>query len=229
MAWALTNPSSSLFDFGPLAHEYEIWYNTPAGQAHDLVQKQNVRELLRPARALEQLLDVGCGTGHWSRFFRSLGYEVHGIDISEKMVLVARATVPECVFDIADACVLPFKNASFDIVASMAALEFIPDPTVAVREMARCVKPGGSILIGTLNRLAPVNRDRLSEGEQPYASGHLFSPDELRDLLSPWGELRMAASSGSSRPPGPLPLVANHRSPPQGSLEGPFIVAEVRR
>jgi len=229
MAGTLTRTSRSLFDFGPLAHEYENWYATDEGQANDLVQKQDVSELLWPVRDFKRLLDVGCGTGHWSRFFRSLGYEVHGIDVSEKMITVARESVPECKFDVADACVLPFADASFDIVASMAALEFIPDPAAAVKEMARCTRPGGSLLIGTLNRLAPINRDRLIKGEEPYASGNLFSADELRELISPWGEARIVASSDMSQAQGPGALGDNHPPISPECLEGPFLVAEVRR
>ena len=113
-------------------------------------------------------------------------------------------------------------------MASVAALEFIPDPTAAVREMARCTRPGGMILIGTLNRTAPINRDRLHKGEEPYASGHLFAPDELADLLKPFGGIRMVASpvdAGSAEPcvleEGDLPLHG-------GSLQGPLLVAAVK-
>jgi len=222
--------ASSLFDFGPLADEYDRWYETPAGRAHDRVQIRDVRRLLRPARAGERLLDVGCGTGHWSRFFLSLRYDVHGIDISPEMIAVARTSVPGCDFDVADACALPFEDASFDVVAAMATLEFIRDPPAALREMSRCVKPGGSLLIGTLNGLAPLNQHRLSRGRQPYASAHLLVPEELRGLLRPYGAVRMLASSVSRREKR-LPLarmLPRCVAPLRRCLSGPFIVAEVR-
>jgi ubiquinone/menaquinone biosynthesis C-methylase UbiE len=213
----------SLFDFEPMAREYDRWYKTPTGQNHDRVQKEDVRCLLQPAPTGERLLDVGCGTGHWSSFFAELGYQVTGIDISAKMIEVARAAAPECSFRVADACQLPFSDASFDVVASMATMEFIPDPANAIREIVRCAKPGGILLIGTLNRLAALNRRRLSEGKQPYASAHLFSPSELRTFLARWGPVRTLASSPRFSPQRStrlLPLFGEE-------LDGPFIVAEV--
>jgi len=214
MAERVTHTERSLFDFGPLVQDYDRWYETPIGQSYDHVQKQDVRHLLRPAKPHERLMDVGCGTGHWSSFFASMGYRVTGIDISPKMIGMARAAVPECGFEIADACNLPFEDMSFDVVDSMATLEFISDPAAAISEMARCTKSGGSLLIGTLNRDAPLNRHRLSEGCQPYSSAHLLIPKELIELLQPYGKVRMVAS----------PVV--HRE--KRSLSGAFIVAEVR-
>jgi SAM-dependent methyltransferase len=221
----------SLFDFGPLVHGYDRWYATPVGQAQDRLQKQDVRRLLRSSRTGEKLLDVGCGTAHWSSFFAEMGYQVTGVDLSPEMTKAARSAVPECSFQVADACGLPFADASFGVVASMTTLEYIPDPTAAVQEMVRCAKPGGSLLIGTLNRLAPLNRDRLSKGEQPYASAHLFSPAELRSLLAPVGSVRMIASSADERTGPFLPAGNAPSNPPvrEVELQGPLIVAMVSR
>ena len=226
----INSSRKSLFDFGPLAQGYERWYATPAGQAHDRVQKDDVRRLLRPASAGQTLLDVGCGTGHWSSFLAGMGYQVTGVDIAPEMIEVARAKVPECSFQVADAHDLPFDDGTFDAVAAMATLEFLPDPAAALGEMVRCARKGGLLLVGTLNRLAPLNQHRISKGKQPYSSAHLVSPAELRSLLSPWGGVLMVASS----PPGydhrpPLPKrIAGRIAGLRGRLNGPFIVAEVR-
>jgi SAM-dependent methyltransferase len=153
---------------------------------------------------------------------------VHGIDISAEMLAAARVSSPGCTFEMGDARHLPFEDGSFDVVASMATLEFIPAPAAAVREMVRCARPGGSLLIGTLNQQAPLNQRRLSEGRQPYASAELLAPKELRALLAPHGTVRMRASrvrGGEGGAPAGRPPGRGGRR--RARLSGPFIVAEV--
>ena len=219
----------SLFDFGSLAGDYDRWYETPLGMAHDRAQKSDVRMLLRSARPEGLLLDVGCGTGHWSRFFASLGYAVIGIDISPEMIGVARTrSAPQCLFGVADGCELPFGDGCFDVVAVMATLEFVSDVSRVLDEMFRCVADAGVVLVGTLNRLARINRRRLAADNEPYASGRLFTPDELRHRLERFGRVRMRASLPQESGPGEhlgrrvARWLAGRRS-----TSGPFLVAEV--
>ncbi|GAI58552.1 unnamed protein product, partial [marine sediment metagenome] len=97
--------SSESFDFASLAKDYDLWYQTPEGKMYDQAEKSTVLKLLRPAKPGDRLLDVGCGTGHWSRVFADQGYEVTGIDICPEMSEVARSRdYPGCYFEIADAC-----------------------------------------------------------------------------------------------------------------------------
>lgn len=187
-------PVLSLFDFGPIAEHYNLWYETPQGRLHDRTQKEDVRRILPPAHAGEKLLDVGCGSGHWSRFFVSMGYQVYGIDISPEMVQVAQSSVPSCSFEVADASDLPFSSEIFDVVAAMATLEFVTDPRLALKEMARCTRPGGTILVGSLNKNANINQKRVEQGKEPYASGRLLSSSQLCELLSSWGVVSIVGS-----------------------------------
>ncbi len=220
---------NSLFDFDPMAEAYENWYETDAGRANDWIQQRDVLKFLHPTHRAEKLLDVGCGTGHWSRFFYSLGYQVHGIDISEKMIFAARSSMELCTYSVADACALPFMNSSFDIVTAMASLEFISKPTVAIQEMIRCLRPGGCLLIGTLNRHAPINKTRKREREEPYLSGHLFSPAELWDLLFQYGKTLMLASILRENGIALQTHIVDKRPTKESSLDGAFIIAKVRR
>lgn len=97
----------------------------------------------------ERVLDVGCGTGHlaFAVARRSGAGEVRGIDVAQPYVEHARRhnQDPRVVFDVADACALPFPDRNFDRVLSLLVLHFVPEADQAIAEMRRVAKPGGVV------------------------------------------------------------------------------------
>ncbi len=217
----------SLYNFGPMAATYDQWYATAEGKRHDDAQRAALRRLLPPMKPGARLLEVGCGTGHWSRIFAGLGYEVTGVDISPEMILTARSYhTPNCQFELADACRLPSVVRKYNVVAAMATLEFIDDQPGAIAGMARCRADDGILLVGTLNERAPLNRDRVAKGIQPYASGHLLTPAALYSLLRPYGQVSFAEADSSA--PSASGLLARIRKSIRLHAEhssAPFIIA----
>jgi ubiquinone/menaquinone biosynthesis C-methylase UbiE len=98
------------------------------------------------------LLDLGCGTGLFVRRYRDEGGTAVGLDISPRMVLQGRNRVKESDFFVGTAEVLPFRDGSFDAMASLLAFSYLPDPEAMLRESFRVLKPGGGIAICTLSR-----------------------------------------------------------------------------
>ncbi len=98
----------------------------------------------------EKLLDVGCGIGGPARMLADeFGCEAYGVDLTEEYIRTARA-LSELVglkektnFQVADACSLPFEDASFDIVWTQHAQMNIEDKTGFYHEIKRVLKPGG--------------------------------------------------------------------------------------
>ncbi len=182
--------SASRFDFGRISHRYDAWYRTPRGAMYDRLEKRAIDSLLPCVPNGGRLLEIGCGTGHWSEYFSNKGFDVTGVDLSEEMIAIARQRkVSRAVFDVSDAARLPFGDASFDVAAAITALEFTADPAGVVAEMVRCVKKaGGMLIVGVLNRLSAYNRSKQRKAASMYASASLFSPADLRNLLSPFGE-----------------------------------------
>ena len=182
--------SASRFDFGRIAHRYDAWYRTPRGAMYDRLEKRAIAKLLPPAPDGGTLLEIGCGTGHWSEYFSDRGFEITGVDISERMIAVARhKNVAGGTFEVADAERLPFPDGIFDVSVAVTTLEFVADPTRAVAEMARCAKKtGGTLIVGALNPLSTYNQRRKRRVARMYASANLFSPGDMRNLLSPFGE-----------------------------------------
>jgi len=195
-------------DFGALADSYDQWYETPLGRAYDVFEKRAVRRMLPDPRDGSRLLEVGCGTGHWGAFFSHHGFVVTGVDLSPEMIRVAREKhIASASFQVADAHALPFEDGRFDVAAAITTVEFVRDAEAVVGEMARCARrPGGVVLIGTLNALAGINRRRKAAGQPPYADARFLSPAELRTMLAPYGKAQVIATTFVPRFTWALPL-----------------------
>jgi ubiquinone/menaquinone biosynthesis C-methylase UbiE len=104
----------------------------------------------------EALLDVGCGPGDWPRYLRQHGHtgRLAGLDQSPAMIAAATTAAEglgiEWFTGLAGA--LPFPDASFDITSAQHMLYHLPDIPAALREFARVVGPGGTVLATTNSR-----------------------------------------------------------------------------
>jgi SAM-dependent methyltransferase len=102
------------------------------------------------------VLDIACGTGVVARAAADrLGGRgtVTGADLNPAMLAVASRLRPDIVWRQADAAVLPFPDASFDVVLCQAALMFFPDVARALGEMARVVTASGTVGLQVWDRL----------------------------------------------------------------------------
>jgi ubiquinone/menaquinone biosynthesis C-methylase UbiE len=186
----INESKASRFEFDLLADSYDNWYASRRGAMYDRLEKKLIASLLPAGVEGEKLLEVGCGTGHWSRFFSKYGFEVTGIDISERMIDAAlQKDIPKVSFYVGDGHLLPFGDSTFDLTAAITTLEFVRDAETVLREMIRCTRKPGRILLGVLNRLSKVNRQRQASAKGPYVNALLFSPIELKDLLQPHGQV----------------------------------------
>ncbi|HUH36728.1 MAG TPA: class I SAM-dependent methyltransferase [Spongiibacteraceae bacterium] len=165
------------------AEAYDQWYETPRGRWIGRRELALLLGELKP-RPEESLLDVGCGTGFFTRAL-ALAIEgpVTGVDINPARVDYARRrNTAKVAYEVADARALPYDAASFDLVVSIAALCFIDEERVAVREMLRVGRR--RIAIGLLNRrsLLWFQKGR-NGGRGAYHGARWHTPGEARDLL----------------------------------------------
>ena len=204
----LSVDKSSRFNFDVVADKYDKWYETTEGAMYDRLEKKAVSRYLRQNVQGMKLLEVGCGTGRWSRFFSDCGFEVTGVDISERMIKIAQSkNIPNASFQIADGHSLPFKGNSFDVTAAITTLEFAGNAELVLQEMVRCSrKPSGQLLVGVLNALARLNRNRQQTPESLYAKAMLFTPSQLKKLLNKYGQTQLFTVGFISRQKRLLPL-----------------------
>ena len=99
----------------------------------------------------QSALDLGCGTGEMLKMILQADHhkKLYGIDLSEKMLAVARTKLPDQVkLLLGDSESLPFPDSSFDVVYCNDSFHHYPAPQNVLREVHRVLKPGGTFLLG---------------------------------------------------------------------------------
>ena len=145
------------------------------------------------------LLDVGCGAGIVSEPMARLGAEVTAIDASEQSILIAERHAAGEGLEIDYQNALPEDLASqggqFDVVMSLEVIEHVADAQAFLEILSTLVKPGGALVIGTLNRTGLSYVKAIIGAE--YILGWLpkgthswrkfVRPSELNAVLEPRG------------------------------------------
>ena len=110
-----------------------------------------IMQLVDCGRAPLEALDVGCGTGFLSLELAVRGHRVIGIDLAPAMLDKARRKAAEAGFEIrfqeGDAELVPFPEASFDLVISRHVLWTLPHPEAAIDDWIRVLRPGGRLVV----------------------------------------------------------------------------------
>ena len=139
------------------------------------------------AGRFERALDIGCGEGRFCRMLKAAGVAATGIDPTLRLLEVARQRDPSGDYHTGAAERLEFEAASFDLVVSYLTLVDIADFRTAINEMARVLKPGGSLLIANLTGFASAGAERGWVRDQEGRRLH-FPVDRYLDEFAFWFE-----------------------------------------
>jgi SAM-dependent methyltransferase len=134
-----------------------------------------------------RILDLACGTGRIAAPLAKRGFEVAGLDISERALAVARDEAPELDLRHGDMRELPWEEATFDGVINLwtafGYFETQSHDERVLAEIARVLRPGGMFLIDTVN---PIGLMRIYRpvGWQEAAAGVLFLERRVYDPVT---------------------------------------------
>ena len=218
------NPSSS---HAYAAARYDAWYHTPRGAWIGAREFELLRGALAP-RPGETLLDVGCGTGYFSRLFaQRAGMHVVGLDPNlDWLGFARRAGTTACVAGRAER--LPFQDASFDLAIAVTSLCFIRAHEEALREIVRVTRR--RIALGLLNRrsLLYLQKGRHG-GAGAYRGAQWHTPEEARALFHGLTVHGVSVHTGVFLPDAGLVARALERALSRRLLLGAFllVVADV--
>ena len=172
--------------FDQIATDYDAW----AGGQHARVASRLV-EIAKPKRG-RHVLDVGTGTGLVAHMVAAKVKPgtVIGIDLSERMLAVARARkTPNAKFMGMAAEHLVFKPATFDLVTMGEALAYLADPATALEEAHRVLRPRGRLAVSCLRRsLSTPAQNLFFQGLSPLARRHYLSLPRFSSERALFGE-----------------------------------------
>lgn len=177
----------NVFENKEIAQKYDDYYQTEMGVKIDNLEKKLIKSLLPLPHLYPLALEAGCGTGHWTAFLSELGYHLTAVDISDAMLEIAKTKqIKHTQFIKADIQKLPFDNEQFDLVISITMLEFVSNIEQAIQEMYRVLKPNGWLVLGCLNLLSPLGKNKANDST--FKDAHFFTKEELHQILSKWGK-----------------------------------------
>jgi len=178
------------------------WWD-PDGESRPLHDLNPVRAAYVSGRANlrgAKVADIGCGGGLLSEALARAGAQVTAIDLGEKLIQIAKLHLFESNLQVdyrvqSSSDLAEAEPDAFDVVCCMEMIEHVPDPLMVIRDMAAMLKPGGQLILSTLNRTplafgaaivgAEYLMRLLPRGTHHYAQ--FLKPSEISAMLRRFG------------------------------------------
>lgn len=163
------------------------------------LRESRVKKTIRIIQSLSpkgRLLDIGCSTGQWALFWKNNGWQSFGIDVNEDHVSQTEELGITAKLCDLNSQQIPFADNYFDVIIAGEVIEHLIDTDSFIREIYRCLKAGGYLLITTPNLVSFENRIRILLGIYPIwvdyrltSSGHVraYTPHVLKKQLRSLG------------------------------------------
>lgn len=173
------------FNFGSIAQEYDTFYQSSFGKNIDKLEKSIIAGFLKKL-TVKNILEIGCGTGHWSDFLAQNGFSLTATDISEEMLKTAKSkNIKNVVFKQGDVLNLEYADESIENIIAITSLEFSGNLEKAFEEIYRVLKPSGYFICAGLNGKSEYWNDK--KDDIVYKHADFFSAGILEKYLSKFG------------------------------------------
>jgi len=128
----------------------------------------------------KKILDLGCGTGVLSKILKRRGAKVFGVDVSPKMIDLAKSNVKGVDFRTGSVYKLPYKSNYFDIVVASLVLHYFKNLNKAFKEIRRVLKKNGILIFSTDNPVVCATRRMKGKSRTYRVFTNYFKERKLR-------------------------------------------------
>jgi SAM-dependent methyltransferase len=165
------------------AASYDTWFDQPWGAYASTVEHQLLLDAVSSLDGL-RVCDAGCGTGRFAARLEAAGACVTGVDRDPAALAIASTRLTGDLVE-GDVQSLPFADGQFDVTFAVTVCEFTADPAGVVAELARITRPGGHVVIGSLNPHSPWGRwTRRRFRQPPWDTARFLDRAELDAIAS---------------------------------------------
>lgn len=164
------------------------------GSASDIYRNYLIQQL--PPR-FEKVLEIGCGTGEFTRLLASRAQSVVALDLSTQMIRLAKsqsANYQNIEYVLGDVMCLPLPAEAYDCIVSMATLHHLP-LGAALLKMKDALRPNGALIIhdlvaaaGLVDMVTSALASPVSVARRFWKTGRMRAPREVREAWAEHGK-----------------------------------------
>jgi len=179
------------FNFDNLAADYDKYYKSDFGKKIDIIEKNILKQHLIKLKT-KNIVEIGCGTGHWTKYLSELGFIIDASDVSSKMLNKAKEkNIENAIFSIKNTEQLSYTNNSIENIIAVTSLEFVNDMQKAVNEIYRVLKPNAYFICAGLNLNSYLGKNKFKD--DIYKNANFFTYNGLKTMLSKFGNAKINA------------------------------------
>jgi len=130
--------------YNKIADSYHTFMSDKNNFFNEYVEKPaSISKLKKLDLNRKRVLDLGCGSGRYTKILLNMGVKVVGIDPSKELISIATNEIPNVDFKIGSAENIPFSDSRFDFVFAGMVIQYFSNPQKAFKEVSRVLRPGG--------------------------------------------------------------------------------------
>lgn len=164
----MSTTKDTINSYNEHASAYTKYVNSADNFWNKYLEVPAMAKLLENSVKNKDVLDLGCGSGVSTKNLVTWGANVVGIDISEKMIDIAKNDLPGIDFFVEDMEKTHFGDSAFDVVSSSLVLQYVHDLSPVFKESNRVLKNGGRFVFSMGHPIFGIRKKVFIDDKKEY-------------------------------------------------------------